>query len=109
MPDLRLGDIIDDYCSRCRLLTNHAIVSLVNDEPAKVHCRTCFFEHSYQHGQGAEKKRSSARKAKLFNEVLSSITGTPAVADGGAAGITEERPAEAGGAETRPKTSHKTR
>ena len=26
MPEIRLGDIIDDYCSRCRLLTNHAVV-----------------------------------------------------------------------------------
>jgi hypothetical protein len=77
MSELRLGDIIDDYCSRCRLLTNHSIVSLVNGEPAKVHCRTCFFEHNYGHGKAVEKKKS-ARKAKLFDEVLSSITGTPA-------------------------------
>jgi hypothetical protein len=92
-----LGDIIDDYCSRCRMLTNHAIISLVNEQPAKVHCRTCFFEHNYQHGQGVEKKKPSARKAKLFNEVLSSITGSPA-ADGAPS---EAPPAES--SETPPK------
>ena len=100
MPDFRLGDIIDDFCSRCRLLTNHAIVSLVNNEPAKVHCRSCFFEHSYQHEQGVEKKKASARKAKLFNEVLSSITGSPADGAG-------QEATEAGPAETPPKTTRK--
>jgi hypothetical protein len=77
VPELRLGDMIDDYCTRCRLLTNHSIVSLVNGQPAKVHCRTCFFEHHYRHGKGGTKKRSS-RKAQLFDEVLSSIVGAPA-------------------------------
>ena len=81
MPEIRLGDIIDDYCSRCRLLTNHAVVSIVNGEPAKVHCRTCFFEHNYGHGKGEEKKKSSRNKAKLFGDVLSSLTGAPAEAE----------------------------
>ena len=76
MPEIRLGDILDDYCSRCRLLTNHSVVSIVNGEPAKVHCRSCFFEHNYGRGKGAEKKKSD-KKAKLFEEVLSSITGPP--------------------------------
>ncbi|HZS51184.1 MAG TPA: hypothetical protein VFA54_10005 [Bryobacterales bacterium] len=80
MAELRLGDIIDDYCSRCKLLTNHSIVSILNGEPAKVYCRTCFFEHNYHHGKGAEKKRSTSRKSKLFDQVLSSITGNPASA-----------------------------
>jgi hypothetical protein len=79
MPETRLGDIIDDYCTRCKLLTNHAVVSIVNGEPAKVHCRTCFFEHNYGHGKSVEKKKTSKEKAKLFGEVLSSITGEPAV------------------------------
>lgn len=77
MAELRLGDIIDDYCSRCKLLTNHSIVSLLNGQPAKVQCRTCFNEHNYRHGKGAEKKKRSSHKARLFDEVLSSITGGP--------------------------------
>ena len=76
MPELRLGDILDDYCSRCKLLTNHSLVSLVNGEPAKMQCRTCFDEHNYRQGKAPEKRRSS-NKAKLFDEVLSSITGAP--------------------------------
>ncbi len=81
MPELRLGDIIDDYCSRCKLLTNHSIVALVNGEPAKVHCRTCYNEHSYRHGKAAPKK--SRKKAELFDAVLSSLTGQPGNPDEG--------------------------
>ena len=45
--DLRLGDIIDDWCVKCRRLTNHAIVSLVGAEAAKVRCRSCYSDHNY--------------------------------------------------------------
>jgi hypothetical protein len=72
MPDLRLGDEIDDYCSRCRMVTNHAIVSMVGGRPAKVRCRTCYHEHDYKHAQIPPKK--DAKKAALFKEVLSSIS-----------------------------------
>jgi hypothetical protein len=44
---LRLGDIIDDWCVKCRRLTNHAIVSLVGEEAAKVRCRSCYSDHNY--------------------------------------------------------------
>ncbi|MBI3665699.1 MAG: hypothetical protein HY236_05640 [Acidobacteria bacterium] len=76
MGDLRLGDVIDDWCSRCRLLTNHSIVSLVNGEPVKVHCRTCFFEHNYRQAKAAARKKPS-KKAELFDAVLLSIVGKP--------------------------------
>jgi hypothetical protein len=71
MPDLRLGDEIDDYCSRCRMITNHSIVSMVGGGPAKVRCRTCYHEHDYKHAQIPLKK--DPKKAALFKEVLSSI------------------------------------
>ena len=77
MAEIRLGDIIDDFCAKCKMLSNHAVVSIVNGEPAKVHCRTCFYEHNYAHGKGVEKRKGSKEKSKLFGEVLSSITGEP--------------------------------
>ena len=47
LPDrpLRLGDVIDDYCPRCRLLLNHDIASLTSGQVAKVTCRTCHNAH----------------------------------------------------------------
>jgi len=72
MAELRLGDEIDDYCSKCKRITNHSVVSLVDDEPAKVRCRTCYHEHDYRHGQ-LPLSRKDRRKQELFKEVLGSI------------------------------------
>lgn len=67
-PGKRLGDLIDDYCPRCRLLLNHAIASIMDGAAAKVICQTCFTEHPYRRGEGGKKKLPNVR-AKLFNEV----------------------------------------
>lgn len=72
MPEIRLGDIVDDYCSKCRLLTNHSVVSVVEDEIAQVRCRTCYAEHKYRKGKGGTKKKPS-RKADLFDQVLAKM------------------------------------
>jgi hypothetical protein len=74
---VRLGDVIDDYCVRCKRIMNHAVVSLVNDEPAKVRCRTCHSDHDYRHEQ-APPPKVDLRKKALFNEVLSKVGGTAA-------------------------------
>lgn len=69
LGELRLGDIIDDYCVKCRRLTNHAVVSIVNGTAAKVRCRTCYSDHDYRNEQPPPSKRD-LKKAALFNEVL---------------------------------------
>lgn len=66
----RLGDIIDDYCSRCRLLTNHSIAAIVGEEVKKVVCRTCHHTHDYRHGKGGEKKK---QKQSAYEQVLASV------------------------------------
>lgn len=73
----RLGDLIDDYCPRCRLLLNHAVASLVEDKVAKVICQTCYSEHAYQHGEGG-KKKSAGGRATLFDQVLAQAAPSPA-------------------------------
>ena len=72
MSELRLGDIIDDYCAKCRRLTNHAIVSMVNGDVAKVRCRSCYFDHDYLHEQAPPSKKD-LKKAELFNSVLATV------------------------------------
>jgi hypothetical protein len=69
----RLGDLIDDYCPRCRLLLNHAIASMVDAQVAKVICQTCYSEHPYHHGEGGKKKPPNPR-ATLFEQVLARAT-----------------------------------
>lgn len=68
-PIPRLGDLIDDYCPRCRLLLNHAVASLVDGKVVKVVCQTCHSEHPYKHAEVPVKKKKPAR-ATLFGQVL---------------------------------------
>ena len=65
----RLGDVIDDYCVKCKRIMNHSVVSCLNDEPAKVRCRTCHGDHDYRHEQ-APPSKAELKKAALFKEVL---------------------------------------
>ena len=68
----RLGDDIDDFCVKCKRVMNHVVVSLLNDEPAKVRCKTCYSDHDFRHEQ-APPPNVDARKAALFNQVLEKI------------------------------------
>src|SRR5689334_7473186 len=72
MRDPRLGDDIDDFCVRCKRVMNHAVVSVINNEPAKVRCRTCHSDHDFRHEQPPPPK-VDLRKAALFNEVLKKV------------------------------------
>ena len=45
---LRLGDILDDYCPRERRVTNHAVVAMVGAAVKQTRCTTCDAEHEYK-------------------------------------------------------------
>jgi len=77
--DLRLGDVIDDFCVKCRRLTNHSIVSLVEGSAAKVRCRTCYSDHDYRKEQAPPSKKELARQKELYNAVLSGAAGATEV------------------------------
>lgn len=68
---VRLGDVVDDYCSRCRLLMNHGVVGMVGEEIRKVRCNTCLTEHVFRHGKLPARRKSATDK--LFAEVLKGI------------------------------------
>jgi hypothetical protein len=98
--DLRLGDVIDDYCVKCRRVTNHSIVSLVDGAAAKVRCRTCYSDHDYRKEQAPPTKKELARQKELFNAVLAGMPQAPAIADAAAAAAPAEAvPADPGPAE----------
>ena len=75
MGEQRLGDVIDDHCVKCRRLTNHSIVSLVNGQAAKVRCRTCYHDHDYRHEQAPPSKKD-LKKTEAIN-MLASHDGQP--------------------------------
>ncbi|MBI2819884.1 MAG: hypothetical protein HYX73_07885 [Acidobacteria bacterium] len=70
MTATRLGDIIDDYCPRCRMLTNHSVAAIVGEEVRKVVCRTCQNSHDFKHGKGTGKKKL---KQSAYEQVLASV------------------------------------
>lgn len=69
MFEPRLGDDIDDFCVKCKRITNHSIVSMHNEEAAKVRCKSCYSEHDYRR-EIAPPSKKDLKKAALFNEVL---------------------------------------
>lgn len=48
MFELRLGDEVDDYCIKCKRVTNHFILAMVGLSVAKVRCRTCYNEQEFR-------------------------------------------------------------
>src|SRR5271167_1305878 len=70
MAEIRLGDIIDDFCIKCKRLTNHAVVSMMNGAAAKVRCRTCYSDHDYRNEQAPPSKKELAKQKELYNAVL---------------------------------------
>ena len=78
MDDWRLGDVIDDHCIKCRRITNHSIVSLVNGEAAKVRCRTCYHDHDYRHEQAPPSKKDLKRAEAEAQNAQAAENGQPA-------------------------------
>jgi len=56
---LRLGDVLDDYCPRERRITNHAVVAMLGQQVKQTRCTTCEAEHDYK-----EAKAPASRKKK---------------------------------------------
>jgi len=69
---MRLGDDIEDHCSRCKRITDHAVVSMMGEEVLKTRCRTCNSEHKYRQNKGRTKEMTAQ---EAFDKVLASVTG----------------------------------
>jgi hypothetical protein len=75
---LRLGDVTDDYCPRCRLLLNHDIASISEGKVAKVTCRTCYNTHDFRNAQVPPKRKSKKDDTRsLMDQVLAGIAPPP--------------------------------
>ena len=89
---LRLGDVVDDYCPRCRLLMNHDVASMTGTEVAKVTCRTCHNTHDYRHAQVPAKRKTKGKQTQnLMAEVLSSLPPPPTPPPAPAAPVRKRR------------------
>jgi hypothetical protein len=68
MDRFRLGDDIDDYCIKCKRLTNQAILAIVDSKVVKVRCRTCYSEGPYRACEIPPTKRQLKKAALLTEE-----------------------------------------
>ena len=84
----RLGDDIDDFCIKCKRLTNHVVVSLMGDDPAKVRCRTCHSDHDYRH-EVAPPPKVDPRKLALAAQKLAAAEAAKLAAEGVVEGAVE--------------------
>jgi hypothetical protein len=75
MREVQLGDVIDDFCVRCKRIMNHSVVSVLNREPAKVRCRTCHSDHDYRHELPPAPKVDPRKAA--FQDVLAKVADAP--------------------------------
>ena len=91
---VRLGDVVEDYCPRCRLLLNHDVASFVNVEVAKVTCRTCFTTHDFRKGDVPKRKPKKDDKKTLMDQVLQNLPLPPVSTPPPAAAAATEAEAE---------------
>ena len=74
---LRLGDILDDYCPRERRVTNHVIVAMVEQDIKQTRCTTCEAEHEYKHAKVPPQRRKKGEPGTLYKDVLAGIPRKP--------------------------------
>ncbi len=67
---LRLGDILDDYCPRERRVTNHAVVAMIDADVKQTRCTTCDTEHDYKHAKVPRQRRKANTPPALYAQVL---------------------------------------
>lgn len=62
MPKLlRVAGEVDSFCTKCRLVLNHRIVSMKNGKAYQVECLTCRAQHLWRaHAPGEKPESSSA-------------------------------------------------
>lgn len=74
---MRLGDVVDDYCPRCKLVLDHAVQALADESIHSVVCKTCMHGHTYRHGKSARKGKT---KQSLFDQILAKKPPAPLAA-----------------------------
>ena len=70
---LRLGDILDDYCPRERRLANHTVVAMVGNDVRLTRCTTCDTEHPYKGGKVPRLRKKKTSVEAAYDEVLESV------------------------------------
>lgn len=80
MPSV--GDNIDAYCLKCKLLLAHVVLFKVNGVVSRVKCKTCGAEHKYRPGAGEVKQGGAEKKPAAKKTASSKKTDASKLSDG---------------------------
>src|SRR5215210_7904331 len=67
----RPGDVLDDYCPRERLVTDHAIVAMIDDNIKQTRCVACDVEHEYKQAKVPPQRKK--KTPALYTQVLDGL------------------------------------
>jgi hypothetical protein len=74
LEKLTAGENIASYCTKCKLVIDHAIVAMDGETIAKVKCKTCGSAHKYRSAADVKpartpkKKENAEKTAEIFWE-----------------------------------------
>ena len=74
MDSIRVSSEIDAYCTKCRMVTNHRVVAMMNGVVKRVICLTCQGQHNFRTPPG--QKGTSHLKAKRVRKEEKRATGS---------------------------------
>jgi len=75
-----VGDNIDAYCLKCKLLLAHVVLFKVNGVVNRVKCKTCGAEHKYRPTTGVAKKSDKSERTVAGKAASPKKAGVPKAA-----------------------------
>jgi len=62
--DIAIGTDIEAYCTKCKLVLAHVVMTMVGPKPRRVKCNTCGGEHNYRAEKPAVRAAKTEKPAK---------------------------------------------
>src|SRR6266508_5428276 len=62
LENIKAGENIASYCTKCKLNLDHAVVAVVAETIVKVKCKTCGSVHKFKDPADAKKPRIAKKK-----------------------------------------------
>jgi hypothetical protein len=89
MKKIAAGSDVEAYCTKCKLVLAHTVITMQGTKPRRVKCNTCTGEHNYRaekpQSKAAVKKPEKTPKAKsatkrtrqTWTEIMQEASGKP--------------------------------
>ena len=86
MKKIAAGSDVEAYCTKCKIVLAHTVVSMQGAKPRRVKCNTCGGEHNYRAQKPVSKtvapkkpkaKSPGKRTRQTWSEVMQEAAGKP--------------------------------